>query len=66
MVLLIRWRRKGSLRVVEEVMRLVIQDVAEDTAAEYRHCDIPIPIEYEKGEAIEGCGEDDEEGRGHD
>ena len=47
-------------------MCLVIQDVAEDTSAEHRHCDIPIPIEYKEGEAIEGYGEDDEEGRGHD
>ena len=47
-------------------MRLVIQDVAEDTSTKHRHRDIPIPVEYEEGEAIEGCGKDDEEGWGHD
>lgn len=52
--------------MMQEVMRQVVADVAEDAAAVDRDGDVPVPVEDEVGEAVEGRGEHDEEGGGHD
>ena len=51
---------------MQEVMGQIVADVAEDAAAEDRNRDVPVPVEDEVGEAVEGRGEHDEEGGRHD
>ena len=54
------------LLVVQEVMRQVIADVAEDTTAENGRRSIPVVEEDRVCELPEWCGESNEEGRWHD
>ena len=62
-----RGLRVDNLRsMMQEVMGQIVANVAEDAAAVDRDRDVPVPVEDEVGEAVEGCGEHDEEGGRHD
>ena len=52
--------------VVQEVVRAVVADVSEDATAVYCYSSIPVVEEDGVGQLPEGCGEDEEEGGGHD
>lgn len=65
MVLLERAVPRREVAVVQEVMRQVVADVAEDAAAEDAGCDVPVVEKDGVGELPEGCGKDEEESRRH-
>ena len=58
--------REYSLLVVEEVMRQVVADVAEDATAVDGRRGVPVVEEDGMGELPERCSEDEEECRWHD
>ena len=54
------------LLVMEEVMSLIIADVAKNTSAEGRNSSIPVVEEDGMSQLVERNSEDNEEGRRHD
>ena len=52
--------------MVQEVVRQVIADVAKYATTEHRRRHIPVPVEDDVREPVEGCGEDNEECGRHD
>ena len=54
-----------SRLVMQEVMRLIVEDVSKDPSTEDSHCSIPIPVKDCEREFVEGSGEDSKEGGRH-